>query len=63
MLGFCCRMGLDEGQSLATKLIVAFGYKIDCSLNIFLLEMNFDKSTIGLHLLLISSMFAKFQEN
>ena len=28
MLGFCCRMGLDEGQSLATKLIVAFGYKI-----------------------------------
>ena len=47
------------GQSLATKLILAFGYK----LNIFLLEMNFDKSTIGLQLLLISLMLAKFQEN
>ena len=30
------------------------------NLNIFLLEMNFDKSTIGLHLLLISSILAKF---
>ena len=32
-------------------------------LNIFLLKMNFDKFTIGLHLLLISSMLAKFLEN
>ena len=47
------------GQSLSTKLVVALGYK----LNIFLLDINFDKSTIGLYLFLISSMLAKFQEN
>ena len=45
------------GQSLITKLVVA------TLLNIFLLEMSFDKSTIGLHLLLISFMLAKFLEN
>ena len=32
-------------------------------LNIFLLKMNFDKPTNGLHLLLISFIFAKFLEN
>ena len=32
-------------------------------LNIFLLEMNFDKSTIGLHFFLIYSMLANFLEN
>ena len=32
-------------------------------LNIFLLEMNFDKSTIGLHFLLIYFMLANFLEN
>ena len=32
-------------------------------LNIFLLEVNFDKSTIELHFLLISLMLAKFLEN
>ena len=47
------------GQNLATKLVLALGYK----LNIFLLEVNFDKFTIGLHLLLISLILAKFQEN
>ena len=47
------------GQSLNPKLVLALGYKV----NIFLLEMNFDKSTIGLQLLLISLMLAKFQEN
>ena len=36
---------------------------LTCVLNIFLLEMNFDKSTIGLHLLLISSILAKFLKN
>ena len=46
-------------QSFTTKLVLALGYK----LNIFLLEVNFDKFTIKLHLLLISSMLAKFQEN
>ena len=50
---------LNMGQSLITKLVITLGYK----LNIFLLEVNFDKSTIKLYLLLISSMFAKFQEN
>ena len=33
------------------------------SLNNFLLEVYFDKTTIGLHFLLIPSMFAKFQDN
>ena len=47
------------GQSLDTKLVLALGYKF----NIFLLEVNFDKSTIRLHLLLISLILAKFQEN
>ena len=46
-------------QNLATKLVLVLGYK----LNIFLLEVNFDKSTIRLLLLLISLMLAKFQEN
>ena len=55
----CMRKLLNMGQSLITKLVVTLGYK----LNIFLLEVNFDKSTIKLHLLLISSMLAKFQEN
>ena len=32
-------------------------------LNIFLLKMNFDKPTNGLHLLLMSFIFAKFLEN
>ena len=32
-------------------------------LNIFLLDVKFDKSTIRLYLLLISSILAKFQEN
>ena len=32
-------------------------------LNIFLLDMNFDKSTIGLTFLPIFSMLVKFQEN
>ena len=46
-----------------------FNYKIGCSLKLqsysifFLLKMNFDKFTIRLHLLLISSMLAKFLEN
>ena len=40
------------GQSLATT-----------SLNIFILDVNFDKSTIRLLFLLISSIFTKFSEN
>ena len=39
---------------------ITISYKITL-LNIFLLEMNFDKSTVGLYyFLLISSMIAKF---
>ena len=44
------------GQSLVKKLVVTLGYKIGC--NIFLLEVNFDKSIIRLQLLLISFMVA-----
>ena len=47
-------------QSLATKLVIALTTTL---LNIFLLEVNFDKSTIGLYLLIIFSMLAKFLEN
>ena len=32
-------------------------------LNFFLLNVNFDKSTIRLHILLIFFILAKFQEN
>ena len=45
----------EKGKSLVTKL----GY----NLNIFLSNVNFENSTIGLHLFLISSMLAKFLEN
>ena len=31
--------------------------------SIFLLDMNFDKSTIGLHFLIMSSMLIIFQED
>ena len=48
-----------NGQSLTTNLVVP---KITTPLNIFLLDMNFDKSTIRLHFLLIFSMFANFQK-
>ena len=48
-----------KGQNLVTKLVVILDYNP----NIFLLKMDFDKSTIGLYLLLISSMLAKFLGN
>ena len=47
---------LKVGQNLVTKLITIL-------FNIFLLEVDFDKSTIRLHLVLISSILAKFLEN
>ena len=51
------------------KLWTKFGNKLGCSslrlqlylIYIFLLIMNFDKSTIGLHILLISSILVNFQ--
>ena len=43
------------GQNLAIKLVVTLGL-----LNIFLFEVNFDKSIIRLYLLLIFSILAKF---
>ena len=48
------------GQSLTTKLVVTLGYNL---INIFLLKVNFDKSTIRLHLLLIPFILTKFLEN
>ena len=51
----------SKGQSLATKLVVP---NVTTLLNIFLKRVNFDKSTIELHLLLlISSTLVKFLEN
>ena len=47
-------------QNLTTKLIVVLGYKLTQN---FYLEVNFDKSTIELHFLLISYMLTKFLEN
>ena len=44
-------------QNLTTKLIVVLGYKLTQN---FYLEVNFDKSTIELHFLLISYMLTKF---
>ena len=58
------KKGKKESNFLKTK----FSYKIGFNLNLqtysisFLLKVNFDKFTIGLHLL-ISSMLAKFIEN
>ena len=52
MVAYTLLLDKIKGQNLGTN-----------SLNIFLLEVNFDKSTIGLYLLLISFIFAKFQEN
>ena len=46
-----------------------FSYKIGCNLRLqpysifFLLEVNFDKSTIELHFLRISFMLAKYLKN
>ena len=48
------------GQSLATKLILILGYNL---LNIFLLDLNFNKSIIRLHILLIFLILANFLEN
>ena len=49
-----------KGQNLITKLVVTLSYNITKYLFI---GNNFDKSTIELHLLLISSMLTKFLEN
>ena len=49
-----------EEQSLATKFVVVLGYNLTQYL---LLEINFNKSTIRLHLFLIPFMLAKFLEN
>ena len=61
---------IDKGPLLRTfNILTKFGnsqgciFKITTILNILLLNMNFNKSTIELHFLLISSMFAKFPEN
>ena len=61
---------IDKGPLLRTfNILTKFGnsqgciFKITTILNILLLNMKFNKSTIGLHFLLISSMFAKFPEN
>ena len=48
--------------------MIKFDNKLGCSLRLhlqknLLLDVNFDKSTIELHFLLISSMLAKFPEN
>ena len=45
------------GQNLATELVVGLGYNLT---PFFLLEVNFDKFTIRLYLLLISLILAKF---
>ena len=47
---------LKVGQNSVTKLVTIL-------FNIFLLEVDFDKSTIRLHLVLISSILTKFLEN
>ena len=49
-----------EEQSLVTKFVVVLGYNLTQYL---LLEINFDKSTIILHLLLIPFILTKFLEN
>ena len=49
-----------KGQNLITKLVVTLSYNLTKYLFI---GNNSDKSTIELHLLLISSMLTKFLEN
>ena len=56
-----------SGQQLGISCTFFFFFKTKFSyktvLNIILLEVNFENSTIGLHLLLISFILAKFLEN
>ena len=50
-------------QSLVTKLVISLGYNHNIYIYIFfLLEVNFNKSTDRLHILLISSILTKFLE-
>ena len=52
------------GKSSTINLVVTNGYKISFTLlNIFLFDVNFEKSTIRLYFLFISFMLAKFLEN
>ena len=53
-------MVFQKEQCLAIKLIVTFDYNFT---QYFLLEVNFNKFTIELHLLLISFILAEFLEN
>ena len=52
--------GYIKVKPMKTMIRIRFGYDL---LNIFLLDMNFDKSTVELHFLFISSMLAKFQKD
>ena len=52
--------GYIKVKLMKTMIRIRFGYDL---LNIFLLDMNFDKSTVELHFLFISSMLAKFQKD
>ena len=58
-----------QKKSSYKPLKTKFSYKIGCNLRLqpysifFLLEVNFNKSTIGLHLFLITSMRVKFLKN
>ena len=51
--------GIFLGQYLTTNLVVV---NVKVLLNIFLLNVNFDKFTIKLHFLPMSFMFAKFSK-
>ena len=48
-----------SAASIDGILLICFSYTITL-LNIFLLEVNFEKSTIEVHFLLISFILAKF---
>ena len=52
--------GFKNGQSFSTNLVVALDYNFT---QYFLLDVNFDKSTIRLYFLLIFSILAKFPED
>ena len=52
---------LKKRLSLVIKLVVSLEYIL--TQYFFLLEVNYDKSTIGIHFFLISPILAKFLEN
>ena len=56
-------MVIDKVTKFSYKICRNLRLQVTTLFYIFLLDVNFDKYTIGLYFLLISSILAKFLEN